>query len=110
MKLPDPEKVAGELLARAGQIAPPVDLNRVVALWPGLEISADDLERPGYLLDLGARGGEIVVRDQDPPTRQRYTIAHELGHWVIREAGAPSREKGYTMGSDALIERWCDQF
>ena len=35
MRLLDPEKTALELLARTGQSGPPVDLDRVAALWPG---------------------------------------------------------------------------
>jgi len=74
MRLLDPEKTALELLARTGQSGPPVDLDRVAALWPGLKISAENLEREGYLVDLGAQGAEIIVwgrsqlrkRDQNP--------------------------------------------
>jgi len=53
MRLPDPEKAALELLERAGQLHPPVDLDCVAAWWPGLKISTDTLDQEGYLIDLG---------------------------------------------------------
>jgi Zn-dependent peptidase ImmA (M78 family) len=62
------------------------------------------LDRPGYLLRLGKLGGEIVVRKDDPQSRKRFTIAHELGHWVL-----DLHARGIAM-RHAQRERWCDTF
>ena len=109
MRLPDPEQAALELLERAGQRHPPVDLDCVAALWPRLKISTDTLDQEGYLIDLGAQGAEIIVRADDPLPRRRYTVAHELGHWVLRLSEAFPSASG-TAIPHAIIERWCDRF
>jgi Zn-dependent peptidase ImmA (M78 family) len=109
MRLPNPEKAALELLERAGQRHPPVDLGCVAAWWPGLKISTDTLDQEGYLVDLGAQGAEIIVRANDPLPRRRYTIAHELGHWVLQHSDSLSGEHNAII-PHAVIERWCDRF
>lgn len=39
--------------------------------------------------DLGGESGYLIlVRESDPPRRQRFTIAHELGHFVLHRASA----------------------
>lgn len=35
------------------------------------------------LLDFNAK--RIYVNKADPPSRQRFTIAHELGHWILHK-------------------------
>src|SRR5436853_7452483 len=109
MWLPNPEKAALELIERAGQCHPPVDLDCVAALLPGLKLATDTLDQEGYLVDLGAQGGEIIVRADAPPPRRRYTIAHELGHWVLQHSESLARERSAAM-PHAVIERWCDRF
>jgi hypothetical protein len=97
MKLPDPEQAASEFLDRASQNCPPVDLDQIAALWLGLKISTDNLEREGYLVDLGAQGAEIIVRAEEPLPRRRYTIAHELGHWVLQCSAPLSYDPGIVV-------------
>ncbi len=109
MRFLDPEKTAFDLLVRTGQSGPPVDLDRVAALWPGLKISVENLEREGYLVDLGAQGAEILIRAADPLPRRRYTLAHELGHWVLQCSGPVSYDHGAAV-PHAVVERWCDHF
>lgn len=102
----DPEVAAAELLYQAEIDAPPVDLSRVVALWPGLRITEVKLDGAGYLLPISDRCGEILVRKADHPARRAYTCAHELGHWVLntREPTSGGREHR------SIVERWCDRF
>ena len=71
-----------EAVARAQRTAP-VDVEglaaelgvRVRRAWLGKDISGElrPLERGRF---------EIVVNAADPETRQRFTIAHELGHFI----------------------------
>lgn len=106
-RLPNPEYTAASLLDRSGQSQPRVDLRAVARLWPGLTITTEGLDGEGYLIDLGALGGEIVVRASASRARQRYTAAHELGHWYLEDRG------GCQVGvavSDRSIERWCERF
>jgi len=47
----------------------------------GLEIERAELEVSGMLFPAERR---IIVNADEPETRQRFTIAHELGHWVCQ--------------------------
>jgi hypothetical protein len=107
-QLPNPDELASVLLGAAGQMTPSTDLVKVIALWPTLNVSVEDLDGSGYLADLGEAGGEIIVRSADSAPRRRYTVAHELGHWLL---GLDPASRGDCSGSrDSRIERWCDRF
>jgi Zn-dependent peptidase ImmA (M78 family) len=115
LKFPDPEQIATELLERARASSPPVNLDNIASLWQGLNITAEELDREGYLIDLGELGGEIVVKATDIPPRRRFSIAHELGHWVLRHSGTPLDVTTLGIGSlngarSTLEEKWCNQF
>lgn len=103
VELPDAETTATDLLKRVAVTEPPVLLPRVLSLWPDLRVDEEDLDGAGYLLHLGAHGAEIIVRRSDPSYRRRYTIAHELGHWLINS------EQCEPESSEAE-ERWCEDF
>lgn len=90
----------------ARQIGPPLELTAVLALWSGLRADVEDLEGTGYLLDLGPRGGEIVVRRADSYPRRRFTVAHEIGHWLL---GSAEGDTDLDI-EPQQIERWCDAF
>lgn len=111
-QLPDPSVAATKVLTKADLSAPPVDLNRVVALWPNLFLVEEELDNAGYLLPVGELGAEIVVNRSEKDERKRFTIAHELGHWVLgislkKKTGHFSQPKNAEY---AEIEKWCDSF
>ena len=81
--LVDPEQVSEQVLAAAGHKGPPADLEAVCSLWTSLDVHEEDLDQEGYLLSLGVLGAVILIRKDDPPTRKRFTLAHELGHWAL---------------------------
>ena len=101
--LPDPEVIALSVLHQGEQYKPPIDTTRLAGLWPGLRISYDDLERPGYLVDLGVLGAEIIVRAADSPVRQRFTVAHELGHWVLSREVATEGHRVFDCSSKRML-------
>lgn len=101
----NPELAAAEVLARAEVVAPPVDPFALVKLWPELHVTVADLDGAGYLLNLEGRIGELVVRSADSTRRQRYTCAHELGHWILDR----NVQTQQTMPRSAN-EKWCDRF
>jgi IrrE N-terminal-like domain len=112
LNLPNPTLAAEKLLAKAGIGSAPVDLSKVISLWPNLFLVEEDLEGSGYLLSVGELGAEILVNKADREERKRFTVAHELGHWVLglsskRKMGHFSQPKHvrYTQ-----IEKWCDSF
>ena len=118
-KTPVPSRLARSILDATRQKTPPVDLKRVLGLWPELNVNMEELDGPGYLLDLGPTGGEILLRAQDRLPRRRYTLAHEIGHWVRGTTcaarmpigdGENPQSGGTSLNSRARLERWCDEF
>lgn len=77
------ERSASDLLYRVGGLRNPVPLNRI-ATFLNAEIHLQTFEDmvSGVLL---IRGEErhIMVNKAHHPNRQRFTIAHELGHLVL---------------------------
>jgi hypothetical protein len=60
----------------------PVPVESIAEDLLGLYVDAeDDLECSGILVPAERR---IVLRCGEPPARQRFTLAHELGHWVCQ--------------------------
>lgn len=109
MDLPDPASIARSLLEQASQRRPPVRLEAVLAVLPGVRVSTEELDGEGYLVDLGSLGAEILVRSDAPDFRRRYTIAHELGHWVLTKQS----DHGNTVSTEyqrVAVEKWCDRF
>lgn len=74
------EQVAQESLRFAGAVSVPVDLNRVVSAY-NATLRYEELE-PQVSGALIAKGHEyhLIVNAGHHPNRQRFTIAHELGH------------------------------
>jgi IrrE N-terminal-like domain len=69
-EVPDlsPRKAAEHLTAYAGR--------------PMIAAARDDAPLAGFLY-ANARGGWILVRSGDRLTRRRFSVAHELGHYVL---------------------------
>ena len=112
------EEICSQLIIDGKCSAPPIDLESISSLWPGLKISDDNLEKEGYLVYLGAQGGELILRRDDPPNRKRFTFAHELGHWVLshyRGGDSFSYDSGPAIRSVHASrytpeENWCNDF
>jgi Zn-dependent peptidase ImmA (M78 family) len=88
----DPEHDAQELLktywARDdGSIPLPVD-PIAIAGNAGIKVFTAPLEQDvsGKLFMVAGRDPEIYVNQSDSYNRQRFTVAHELGHWAKRVA------------------------
>ena len=79
----NPFREADRLLAESGFQTPPVDVESLVA-HKGLSIyyldASDDVS--GLLLRKGKQVA-IGVNNSHHRNRQRFTIAHELGHWIL---------------------------
>jgi hypothetical protein len=74
------EQMAQETLRFAGAVSIPVDLNRVVGAY-NATLRYEELE-PQVSGALIAKGSEyhLIVNSGHHTNRQRFTIAHELGH------------------------------
>jgi Zn-dependent peptidase ImmA (M78 family) len=80
----------GEALAETlGLAKPPVDV-KLVARRLGLKIIFLELgEDVSGLLISKADSTIIAVQESDSPRRQRFTIAHEIGHFSLRHQFEP---------------------
>jgi Zn-dependent peptidase ImmA (M78 family) len=82
-----PERSAHALLKRLSIVAPPVDVAAVVRKL-GIRLELADLgEDCSGMLVRGAAGSVIGVHYAHHPNRQRFTIAHEIGHFELHEGG-----------------------
>ncbi|MBC6442578.1 MAG: ImmA/IrrE family metallo-endopeptidase [Rhodobacteraceae bacterium] len=87
------------------------------------DILRDHIERLGGLVlkhsaltGLGARGIclfahplPVIVFGNESPGAQAFTLAHELGHILLRESGISGPPFGEKKGHTA-IEDWCNRF
>ena len=59
----------------------PVPVESIAEDLLGLAVEARELDVSGMLLPAERR---ILVNAAEPETRRRFTIAHELGHWICQ--------------------------
>ncbi len=90
------EKKAGWLLARAVVHIPPVPVKRV-AEHIGIKIELADLgeDCSAVLVRNGPRA-VIGINKTEPITRRRFSIAHEIGHFLLHK-GETYIDKGYRV-------------
>jgi Zn-dependent peptidase ImmA (M78 family) len=70
------------------------------------------------LADFGARGMclfasplPVIIFSKEAPTAQAFTLAHELGHVVLRESGISGPIRSAPEKTRAKqVEDWCDAF
>ena len=77
-----PRDTAEALLEAAGVVSPPVPIDELVG--SGLRIlpwKFDNID--GLVVELDA-GAVIWLNKEQAKTRQRFTLAHELGHYLLR--------------------------
>ena len=108
----------------AGSGRGPVPLDRLIATYnlaheevPGLTRAAAaaylarwDVHRPELLADVtplagflfaNARGGAILVRQEDNLPRRRFTAAHELGHYLLHFLPRLRPEENFVQDDEA---------
>lgn len=80
------QTVVADLLQRHGVQGPPVDVMKI-ARGLGARVGrapAGDPDLSGFLLRQPEPGGVIIgVNGSHPAVRQRFTIAHEIGHLLL---------------------------
>lgn len=87
-----PERAAQELLETIwapdeGEI--PIPVNPIaIARHLGIKVYTAGLDEgvSGMLIKRPGRDAEVYLNTQDSENRQRFTCAHELGHYVMRSA------------------------
>lgn len=78
------ERMAARLIERLG-IAPPIDVERVCRGLADLCYKDFPIKIDGLCLDLKVSGRrpKVWLSKDIPPVRQRFTLAHEIGHIII---------------------------
>jgi Zn-dependent peptidase ImmA (M78 family) len=116
---PRAHDLRAEYLATFGGDEIPVPVESIAEDWLGLRIEEDDLgDCSGMLIP---RERLIVVnaaeaKSGETPTRRiRFTIAHEVGHWVCHARGmddAPTycRSQDLAQDADRALEREANVF
>jgi Zn-dependent peptidase ImmA (M78 family) len=95
---PRADELRARYLATFGGDEIPVPVESIAEDLLGLRIElADGLECSGVLHPAERR---IVLRADEPPARRRFTIAHELGHWVCHALAAAEPEPTYCRATD----------
>ena len=88
----DQKKKACDVLRKCGAYSLPVDLN-AVAKYLKIRILYEDLEDniSGLLVVKNGKHA-IGVNQNHHPNRQRFTIAHEIGHFVLHHKDGKQRK------------------
>ena len=95
-----PRDTADALLEAAGIISPPVPVEDLVRDC-GVRVLAWDLEDiDGLVIELDT-GAVIWVNKEQARTRQRFTLAHELGHHLLRHADTFHLDLGGDLAPNA---------
>ncbi len=90
------ENKANQLLVKAGIITPPVQVEKVAA-YLNIKIERVDLgEDCSGVLVRNADSAIIGVNEKHHLNRQRFSIAHEIGHFILHE-GDTYIDKGYRV-------------
>lgn len=79
----------------------PVPVESIAEDLLGLAVEARELPVSGMLLPAERR---ILVNAAEPEPRQRFTIAHELGHWVCQCVGAESPQPVYCRAEEVGVD------
>ena len=101
MSVQSARRQAELLIVSLGIQQPPVNVE-AVAKHLGLRIISMDLEAGvSGLLVTKPNMSCIVIREDDVPARQRFSIAHEIGHFFLRHQFEPGEhvhvDRGYRI-------------
>lgn len=97
-----------DLLREFGIIGPPIDIEEIISL---LEVDLVRVHAPGWYgavaADESTGQATIWVKAGDAPVRQRFTMAHEVGHLLLHPSGVAYRDNSFRGG---WKEREANQF
>ncbi len=84
VRLRKAERAAAKIVRRYHQSKPPVDVE-AIAQAEGIQVRYQALEESvsGVLMRDGAGTGTAGINSIHHPNRQRFTIAHEIGHHLL---------------------------
>ncbi|MEW6772072.1 MAG: ImmA/IrrE family metallo-endopeptidase [Bacillota bacterium] len=92
------------------KLVPPIDVERFCIEVAGLHVYYDEMEDEFCAIlrrDLMA----ILVNQKHPRVRQRFSIAHELGHWYLHRDEAVMAERTATLKTiNKLLDEEANSF
>jgi hypothetical protein len=99
----DPRKLARALLAQLPAVTGPVPIEAIARALDIVSIEVAPLSGIEGCLqcDPLKSEGQIVVNANSPPRRRRYTVAHELGHF-LNERHRPTIDFGFACTADDM--------
>lgn len=91
--------------------APPVPLD-AICQGLGVEVCYDEELAEGVagVLDTTKEPARISVRHGDHPHRQRFTVAHEIGHLLLHDFGVAHRDTSFRDPVFGGVETQANQF
>lgn len=101
-----PKEIVWAVLAQIGKIGAPVPVNQIALALDIFDIKAQAFDGfEGMLLTDAVRSsGSILANTRYGARRARFTIAHELGHFLM-ERHKLSADGGFTCESNDMRER-----
>lgn len=75
--------------------SPPLPILEVAESYGLNVLDADFCKYPGLSGVLDVNKGIIYVNRSDLPVRKRFTIAHELGHWILHRSDLDRPDSEY---------------
>jgi len=90
------ERIVDQLLEEHGAVAPPVAVDKI-ARKAGVEIKYGELGDVSGLLVRANGRATIGVNVSHAPVRKRFTIAHELGHFLLHEVISAHYDRDYKV-------------
>jgi len=86
----------------------PVDLDDLASKYAILEYTPIPMDVDGVCTDLKVKGkkARIYVNNEMPPKRQRFTLAHEIGHVIIPWHTGTIFDSTGISESDCSVEYW----
>jgi Zn-dependent peptidase ImmA (M78 family) len=90
----------------------PVPLDAIARDLLGLHVEEDEIDCSGLLVPAERR---VVLRASEPEPRRRFTLAHEVGHWVCQvleghTAPVYCRDVDLSAAADRQLEREANVF
>jgi Zn-dependent peptidase ImmA (M78 family)/DNA-binding XRE family transcriptional regulator len=98
-----PRDTADALLEAAGITSAPVPVEKLI-IGCGVQILEWDFDNVDGLVVEQDSQVAILVNTTQAPTRQRFTLAHELGHHLLRHAGEFHVDLGGELSPNATGE------